>query len=251
MDILYTEQTGLVFQSLLQCSCSCTDHPRSRHTWRYTWHLLSAQCSYLQLLVVLDRFSLGMLSTPSAAVLVGTSLGIHIIITRIHLFYHLHMYWLTLLLVHLLTNLQLPISASKCAPRCILLALPAQWLPRVGVGIDSSTVITRLCIIAPQLVILYGFLKCGINWVVWLWRLLTSRRDVYWDCRNWGGIADTQSGMHSGLLLGKVAISNGWWDCHRFLGCTLCYSWHTIVAASPCTLAAPHFHYWQMDFIVL
>jgi len=47
------------------------------------------------------------------------------------------------------TNLQLQISAGKCAPRCFLPALLVWWLPAVEVVFDSGTVIPLLYIVAP------------------------------------------------------------------------------------------------------
>jgi len=140
----------LIFSSSFQCSCSCTDHPPSRCTCRYTWHQPFARCTYH--FPLLAGFPPGMLSTPPPSVLAVTCLGIHIIVFWIHLSFHLQLHWLTLLHIHMLTllvtssnicsltNIQLRFSSGKCAPRCFLPVFPVRWLLAVGVGFDSGTV---------------------------------------------------------------------------------------------------------------
>jgi hypothetical protein len=60
-------------------------------------------------------------------------------------------YWLLVISfeVRSSTNLQLRFSPGKCAPRCILPALPMRWLLAVRVVFDSVTVIPLLYVEAP------------------------------------------------------------------------------------------------------
>jgi len=96
--LIHHSSNSLDVSSYLWCTCSCTDHPPSLHTCRYTRYPPWAQCTYhLQLLSVFAGFPPGMLSAPSPGELVTTSLGMHIIIFWVCLSFHLHVHWLTLL----------------------------------------------------------------------------------------------------------------------------------------------------------
>jgi len=112
-----------MFSSSLRCSCSRMDHPASRCTCRYTWHPPCARCTqHLQLLGSLAGFPRGTFFAPSSGVLAVICLGIHVS----------------------LTNLQLPFSAGKCAPRWFLPALLVWSLLAVRVDFDPGKVIPIL-----------------------------------------------------------------------------------------------------------
>jgi len=148
--------------------------------------------------------------------------------------------------VRSLTNFQLWFSAGKCAPRCFLPALPVQWLLEVGVHFDSGEVIPLWYLIALPMTNPLWDLQVPYQLVRLDFQVNIPVAAVYL------GIAETESGFHSGLWLGHVA---SWFICrcvcHHFPVCTFHCAQSIIVDSAPCALAAASLCYWWMSFMML
>jgi len=93
MHPLGIDQFPLVLSSSLRGSWSHTNLPPAhRCTGWNTWQPPYAWCSYIQFLVALTSFALGMLSAPTPGGLAVTCVGIHIIVCWVHLSFHLQVH---------------------------------------------------------------------------------------------------------------------------------------------------------------